>query len=122
MDVRQLIDRAAVALSSSTALLYLLIGTNIVSVGEISAEEQRAFGIPAALVFAVGALVAMRWDKRWLWIVGAVGLGLIILMYFSVAPQRQPHYETWGILIRFVQIPLLASLIYLAATSQRAEH
>jgi hypothetical protein len=41
-------------------------------------------------------------------------------MYFSLASKRNPHFEMWGIVIRVVQFPLLASLIYLAVTSPGA--
>jgi hypothetical protein len=117
MDVREAIVWAAVGLSGVTAALYALIGLNVVSLGEIEPNEQRAFAIPATVVFAGGAVVAATWDVRWLWIVGAVGLAFIIGMYFSLADQREPRYETWGIAIRVVQFPLLAALVYLAFTN-----
>ena len=117
MDVREVIIWAAVVLSSLTALFYALIGLNAVSLGEIEPNEQRAFGIPATVVFTAGAIVAAIWDIRWLWIVGAVGLAFIIGMYFSLADQRTPRFETWGIAIRIVQFPLLAALIYLSFTT-----
>jgi hypothetical protein len=116
MDAREVIVWVAVGLSGLTALLYLLIGVSAVSLGEITATEQRAFGLPATAVFVGGAVIASIWDERWLWIVGAAGLAMIISMYFSLASQRNPRYEVWGILIRVVQVPLLGALIYLAAT------
>jgi hypothetical protein len=117
MDAREVVRWMAVALSGLVAFLYLLIGLNVVSLGNITEGEQRAFGLPAFVVFAGGAIVAVIWDKRWLWIVGAVGLVLIIAMYFNLAPERDPRYEVWGILIRVVQLPLLAGLVYLAVTT-----
>lgn len=121
MDLRRFARWAAVGLSGTTALLYLLIGLNVVSIGEITPEEQTAFGLPAAAVFIAGAVVAMFWDKRWLWIVGAAGLSLIIFLYFNIAAQRVPEFELWGILIRVIQVPLLASLVYLAITTPSEE-
>lgn len=118
MEAREVVRWAAIGLSATTSFLYLLIALNVVSLGAISPAEQRAFGIPAAVVFAAGAVVAFYFDVRWLWIVGAVGLALIILMYFNLSSQREPAYETWGILIRVVQVPLLASLTYLAFTTE----
>jgi len=117
MSKRKVVGWTTVGLSGLTALLYLLIGFNAVTVGDnITPSEQRAFGLAAAAVFSVGAIVATVWDRRWLWIAGAVGLGLIIMTYFNLAPERDPQFELWGILIRVVQAPLLAGLIYLAAT------
>jgi hypothetical protein len=117
VEARELIAVAAAALAGLTALLYLLIGLNIVSLGEISPNEQRAFGFPAATVFTGGAVVAAVWDERWMWITGASGLALIMTMYFSLASQRNPRFERWGILIRVVQTPLIVALVYLAATN-----
>ena len=115
-----MVGLAAVGLSGIIAFLYLLIGVNAVSVGEIAPEEQRAFGLPAAAVFAGGATVGLFWDERWLWVVGAVGLAVIIVLYFSLASQREPRFELWGILIRVAQVPLLASLVHLAITGPEA--
>lgn len=116
MGARESVRRVAIALSALISALYLLIGLNVVSIGAISAGEQAAFGLPAMVVFAAGAVVALVWDKRWLWIVGAIGLAVIIFLYFNLASQRVPEFETWGIVIRVLQFPLLACLIYLGAT------
>lgn len=117
MEFREYVQWAAIGLAGLSSLFYLLIALNVVSLGEISRAEQRAFGIPAAAVFAGGAIAALLWDRRWLWIVASIGLALIIMMYFRLASERVPPFETWGILIRVVQFPLLASLIYLAFTT-----
>ncbi|MDX1691344.1 MAG: hypothetical protein R3290_10010 [Acidimicrobiia bacterium] len=118
MDARELIRWTVVGLAGVTALLYALIGTNVVSLGRITPEEQRAFGIAATVVFAVGAVVGVLWDERWIWIVGAGGLALIIVMYFSLASRRDPRFEIWGILIRVAQVPLLVGLASLAFTAE----
>lgn len=117
MHKRDIARWSAVGLSGLTAFLYLLIGLNVVSIGEMTSQEQTAFGLPAAVVFVAGSVVATFWDKRWLWTLGAAGLALIVFMYFNLASQREPAFELWGILIRVVQVPLLISLIYLAFTS-----
>lgn len=112
----------AAGLSTLSAFLYLLIGLNTVTIeSTITESEQRSFGLAAAAVFAAGAVIAILRDRRWLWTVGAVGLGLIMMMYFNVAPERDPQFEFWGVLIRVVQVPLLASLVYLAATKRKGE-
>jgi hypothetical protein len=121
METRNVVRWSAVGLSGVTALLYLLIGLNVVSIGEITPDEQTAFGLPAAAVFLTGSIVALFWDKRWLWIVGATGLTLIILMYFNLASERVPEFELWGILIRIVQVPLLLALLYLSFTTPGKE-
>jgi hypothetical protein len=90
-----------------------LIGLKVVTVIQ-NPDDQMAFGLVAASAFALGSIVLLAVDRRPLWAVGAVGLALVILMYINVAPDRQPHYEVWGILIRVVQVLLLMALGYLA--------
>ena len=53
-----------------------------------------------------------------MWAAGAIGLALIMFMYFNIASERDPRFELWGILIRIVQLPLLGSLVVLAATKR----
>jgi hypothetical protein len=36
-------------------------------------------------------------------------------VYFAVAPDREPSFEPWGIVIRVVQVLLLAALVMLVA-------
>ena len=122
MTTRTNVTRLAAGLSGLAALFYLLIGLNAVTIeNDITESEQQAFGFTAAAVFGVAAVVATLLDRRWLWAVGAVGLGLIIMMYFNIAPERDPQFELWGVLIRIVQLPLLGSLIYLAVTKRSAD-
>lgn len=105
---------AAAVLSAVVGILYLLVGLNVLDIEGVTSGEQAAFAIPAAVIHFGGSFVALRWDKRWLWITGTIGLALIILQYFNLASDRDPAYETWGIVIRIVQAPLLVALAYLA--------
>ncbi len=50
---------------------------------------------------------------------GAVLQALIIFMYFTLAAERIPEFEVWGILLRVVQIPLLGAITYLAIRPRR---
>ena len=78
--------------------------------------SMLAFGLPAALAFAVGAALLVLTDRRVLWVIGAVLQVLVISMYFAVAPTRVPSFEIWGIVVRVAQVTLLAVLAYLAVT------
>ena len=66
----------AAGLSAVVGVLYLLVGLNVLDVEGVTSGEQAAFAIPAAVIHFGGAFVALRWDKRWLWLTGTVGLGL----------------------------------------------
>jgi hypothetical protein len=109
----------AAAMAATIAVLYMLIGFSLVRVVKLAAGEpspQLFFGLPAALAFVFGAALLLATDHRWLWILGALLQVLVMFTYFSVAPQRVPSFETWGVLIRVVQVPLLVALGYLAVT------
>lgn len=113
---RQWVRRVALILTAASAAIYYLIGLRVVEVIEDDPTGQTTFGLIAGTAFAIGALVIARFDRRILWALGSVGLAFVIWMYFSVAGDRVPEYEMWGITLRILQVPLLAALVYLAAT------
>jgi hypothetical protein len=100
----------------------VLIATSAVSVidpavVEDARRDQLAFATPAALVYALGAVLLLipMLDRRILWALGALLQVGVIIMYLSVAPDREPSFEPWGIVIRIVQLLLLATLVLLVA-------
>jgi hypothetical protein len=111
---------AAGALAGFTAVLYVLIATSAVRVIDPTAvrdarHDQLAFATPAAIAYALGAiLLLIDWfDRRILWALGALLQVGVIAMYFSVAPDRKPSFEPWGIAIRVVELLLLVALVML---------
>jgi hypothetical protein len=117
---RRRLRYAGAGLAGVTALLYVLIATSTVSVIDASAvadarHDQLAFATPAAIAYALGAVLLLipRLDRRILWVAGAILQVGVILMYFSLAPDREPSFEPWGIAIRVVEFLLLAALIVL---------
>jgi hypothetical protein len=103
----------AAAMALLTALAYFLIGFRVLTVLE-NPEDQTVFGLIAGSAFLIGALVLLLTDSRVVMGLGAIAQALIILMYFNLAPEREPSFEVWGILIRVVQVLLLGALAYLA--------
>ncbi|MFP3913233.1 MAG: hypothetical protein ACLFWM_00025 [Actinomycetota bacterium] len=104
----------AAGLSAVTAFLYLLIGARAVTVLD-TPEDQTAFGLIAAAAFLAGSAVLLVVRRRWVWILGTLGVVFVIFTYFNLAPERSPQFELWGILIRVLQAGLLVTLAYLAA-------
>ena len=51
------------------------------------------------------------------WIASAIFVALVVAMYFGVAAQRVSQFETWGILLRVLQLPLVLLLGWLGLTS-----
>ncbi len=119
---RRRVRYAAAALAGLTAVLYVLIATSAISVIDAGAvadarHDQMAFATPAAIAYALGAVLLLipRLDRRIPWALGALLQVGVIAMYFSVAPDREPSFEPWGIAIRVVQVLLLAALVMLVA-------
>jgi hypothetical protein len=112
--IRGKVRHWVVGLSGVSAVLYLLIGLRVVTVLPDDPTGQTSFGLVASAGFAVAAIVAATFDKRLLWALGTVGLAFVIWAYFDLASERTPPFETWGVIIRLVQLPLLAAVGYLA--------
>jgi hypothetical protein len=118
-DTRAAVRHTAALLAGFVALIYLLIGMQVMTVIDNPAD-QAAFALPAAVVFGGLACLLAVTDRRAVWAAAAVFVGLVILMYFGVAPRRSPQYETWGIVLRLLQLPLVALLGYLAVRPRTA--
>jgi hypothetical protein len=116
---RQTVRYVAAALAATMALIYFLIGINVLTVvtpvdGDAS---MLIFGASAGAAFLLGALLLVAFDRRVLWILGAILQVLVVWGYFAVAPDRTPSFEAWGIALRVIQVPLFAALLYLAVRS-----
>ena len=121
LATRRTIRLGAAALAAAMAGIYYLIGLNVLHVVEGTQDDPQAmlaFGVPAGTMFLFGAVLLATQDRRALWIIGAVLQVLVFAMYIQVAPTRTPSYETWGIALRVIEIPLAAALAWLAFTGQ----
>jgi hypothetical protein len=114
---RHAIRYGAAALSAGCALVYFLIGFGVIyPVEDVPADAPSLlfFGVPAGLAFALGAILLLATDRRWLWVLGAVFQVFVIVAYVAVAEKRDPPYEAWGILLKVAQAAILGALAYLA--------
>ena len=71
---RRSIRLAAALLSAGCAIVYLMIGFEVVKVVEAppaDGSSMLGFGGPAALAFALGAVLLLTVDRRWVWVLGA---------------------------------------------------
>lgn len=119
---RRNIRYVAAALAATIALIYFLIGAGVITVVSPVAGDNSmvVFGASAGTAFLLGAALLFAFDRQMLWIVGAVLQLLVVWGYVAVAPDRTPSFEAWGISLRILQIPLFASLVYLALPSGRS--
>jgi hypothetical protein len=109
---------AAAALAATMAGIYYLIALGVLEVVDTSAAgagtDMFAFGMMAGSGFLLGAILLAFFDRRILWILGAVLQVLVFSMYLAVSSTREPAFELWGIALRVLQVPLFAALVYLA--------
>jgi peptidoglycan/LPS O-acetylase OafA/YrhL len=119
---RTLVRYATAVASAGVALVYFLIGVGVITVvngPSVDAPPMLLFGGLAGGAFALGAILLLTFDRRILWVLGAVLQIFVIWAYFGVAPSRDPHFEPWGIGLKVAQAILLLALVYLAAGSAR---
>lgn len=106
---------ATAALAAVTAVVYLLIGLEILPVVEVGPGDPSLlwFGLSAALAFLFGAVVMLVSERLLLWVLGALFQVFTIAAYFGVADDRTPAFEFWGIALRVVQGLILVALVVL---------
>lgn len=103
----------AIIATTVSAVVYLLIGLEAVMVVENPAD-QASFGLMAATGYAVATLALIAIRRRWLYLTGAAMQALVMWMYFTLAAERTPAFEFWGVFLRVPQTILLAALVLLA--------
>lgn len=104
------------------ALVYFLMGAGVLQPGDLQADEAPA-GIAyfAGACYAIGGLLILM-RKRWLWVIGAVINGLVIVMFFAAyAARLAVLFSAPGLATKSAQILLEIGLIYLIVTHKQEE-
>jgi hypothetical protein len=116
ISVDNRIRYVAALIAAVTAVIYFMIGFNVVSVLDEAtlASADQTFGIYAGVAYALGALLLVAVNRRMIWALGAVLQIFVIYTYFDLASQRTPAFEIWGIVLRIAQAIILVILVYLA--------
>lgn len=104
----------AVALALTAALAYVLMGLNVLGVGNLAAAEK-----PAAIVYVAaggyalgGLLILLR--RRWLWVIGAGINGMVLLAFFKFYAERPSVlFSPGGLASKAAQIVLELLLLAL---------
>lgn len=119
---RHLIRRGAAGIAAVMAGIYYLIGIGVLTVVDKQTGDPSilVFGAAAGSAFLLGAILLAVFDRRILWIVGALLQLFVAWTYFSIAAERVPAFEVWGVTLRLLQIPLFAALVWLAIAQGRA--
>lgn len=103
--------------SALMAVIYYLIGLGVLSIGGSSTGDPVdlvMFGASAGTGFLVLAVLLLRTDRRWVWMLAAVAQVWVFLVYFLVSGSREPPFEAWGIVLRLLQVPLFVVTVLLA--------
>ena len=103
----------AVGLAVFTALAYVLIGRNILDVGDLQMDEKPAGIIYfAAGCYLVGGLLILL-RNRWLLLFGAFINAMVLLFFFNLYQDRPAVVlSSGGLISKIAQILLEVALIY----------
>jgi hypothetical protein len=112
--------RIVLLLALTTALSYVMIGLNVLPVGDLLPSEA-----PAAITYVCagsyllgGLLILLR--LRWIWIVGAVINTLVMLIFFAAyAGRPSVIFSPGGLVTKAAELLLEAGLIYMIITGLR---
>jgi hypothetical protein len=105
----------AMAAAAASAILYVLIGFEVLDVGTSTsgANDILGFGLMMGAVYAliavVLALVSRTWVLATVWVLDLI----VIAGYFTFAGLREPPFEAWGFLVKAVQLVLLVAVGYM---------
>jgi hypothetical protein len=118
---RKTIRYGAAAVAAIMAAIYFLIGLGVLNIGGTGSDRAFlwVFGALAGGAFLLGAILLVAVDRRWVWVAGLLFQVFVYWAYVDVSRTRTPPFETWGITLRFVQLPLLVALGYLAVRGPR---
>jgi hypothetical protein len=105
---------ACAAFAFIAAAVYALVGTNVIPLPRLGAEEAPvAIFYMAAGCYLVGGLLVL-WRRRWLWAVGLAANTWVIFIFF-LAYHHEPHMmvSAAGLATKIAQVLLEFGLIYL---------
>lgn len=106
-----------VGLALSTAVVYTLIAQRVLAVGnpQVADDGGAIVYVAAASYFIGGLLILAR--NRWLWAVGIVMNGLVMLFYFQLyAARPEVLLSPGGLISKTAQVLLEIVLLYLILT------
>ena len=108
---------ACTFLASFAALIYVLLGTNTLSIPKIgTSEAPTAIFYIAAACYLGGGLLVLK-GTRWLWIVGLVANAWVIAIFFvAYRHESTMMLSAAGLATKTAQVLLEAGLIYLVAS------
>ena len=103
----------AIALALTASLSYVLMGLNILGVGDLQMDEKPAVIIyVAAGCYLLGGLLILT-RNRWLLLFGAFINAMVILFFFNMYQNRPAvMFSAGGLVSKIAQILLEVVLLY----------
>jgi F0F1-type ATP synthase assembly protein I len=115
----RLIRDAVAALAALLGIAYIMVALQVVHVSDAAGKTSPFVPMAAAgIAFFIGAALMLS-DRRIVYVLGAAVQVVVLIGYFAVAPSRDPHYETIGLLMKVVQVVMLGLLAYLTLRAPR---
>jgi hypothetical protein len=114
----------AAGVAGVVAVLYFLIGIEILAVGRPAdggAPDLLAFGLLVGGAHLVAAVLLALFARRAVWLGVAAFQVMVIVGYFALADVRDPHFELWGLVVKLLQVVVLAMSAYLALRGTTGE-
>ena len=112
----------ATALALTASLSYVLMGLNILGVGDLQMDEKPAVIIyVAAGCYLLGGLLILT-RNRWLLLFGAFINAMVILFFFNMYQNRPAvMISPGGLVSKIAQILLEAALFYVIVVFWKKE-
>lgn len=112
-DRADAVTAAAGGLAAGVAVLYFIVGFEIVDVFPAAAATTGPIVplVVAGTLFGVLALFLALRPRAGVMLAGAGLQVLVLLGYVLVAAERDPAFEAWGLTIKALQVVLLAMLV-----------
>lgn len=117
--------RLGVAAATVAAVLYLLIGVGVLSVGESTTGEDAGllgFGLVMAATFLVVAGLLQFVRRRAVLLAVAMLQVVVLVGYVALSDMRDPPFDPWGVLIKVAQLVVLGVLAWLIIRDPKGRH
>jgi hypothetical protein len=101
----------AAGVAGVVAVLYLLIGFDVITVVEDQAAVGAAPVFMAGVLFAALAVLVLVTPSRPVLVAGAALQVVVLVMYLVVSSERIPAFEAWGVGLKALQAGLLVALV-----------
>lgn len=110
--------RAAALTAVVIAAVYGLLAAGVLDLGAAESGELGILGVAGGVHLLLAAAL-WTWPRRLVLSTTVVLQLALAAMYVAIAPERDPHYEVWGVTIRALSVLLVVLAIAALARGGR---